>query len=81
MLTTEDDMNNRDIDYANAQAQALDAHNVTTKHSFITTDYKCPDYKRSMLVGEVLEVNEGGHRYQVEVKCKSVCGPGQVFKI
>jgi len=48
---TEENMNNRDIDYANAQAQALDAHNVKTKYSVITTDYKCPDCKRSISVG------------------------------
>lgn len=74
-------MEKRDIDFANAMAKALDEHDEAKKHSVLTTDQKCPDCKRSMLVGEVLEVNEDGHRYHIDVKCKSVCGPGQVFKI
>lgn len=74
-------MNNRDIDFANAQAQALEEHDEAKKHTVITTDYKCPDCKRSMLVGEVLEVSGEGHRYEIDVKCKSACGPGQVFRI
>jgi hypothetical protein len=74
-------MNKRDIDFANAQAMALDAHDETKKHSVVTTDQKCPDCKRSMLIGEVLEVNEGGHRYEIDVKCKAACSPGQVFRI
>lgn len=81
VLAMEDDMNKRDIDFANAQAMALDAHDETKKHSVVTTEQKCPDCKRSMLVGEVLEVNEGGHRYEIDVKCKAACGPGQVFRI
>lgn len=74
-------MEKRDIDFANAMAKALDEHDEDKKHSVVTTDQKCPDCKRSMLVGEVIEVNEEWHRYEVDVKCKSVCGPGQVFKI
>jgi len=79
--TEEDAVDKRMQDFANAMTVALDAHDEAKKHSVITTDYKCPDCKRSILVGEVLEVNEGGHRYEVEVKCKSVCGLGQVFKV
>lgn len=74
-------MDARIQDFANAMAMALDAHDEAKKHSVVTTEQKCPDCQRSMLVSEVLEVNEGGHRYEIDIKCKSACGPGQVFKI
>lgn len=74
-------MNARDIDFANAQAKAVEAHDETQKYSVVTTDQLCPDCKRAMLVGEVLEVNDQGYRYEVDVRCKSACGPARVFRI
>lgn len=74
-------MSPENIVLANASAEALELHDERTKHSVITNTYTCPRCGRSKLISEVLEINEGGYRYDINVKCGRACGVAVNFSV
>lgn len=70
-------MNKEYIDFANAMAEAHEAHEVGKSHSYMATSYKCPICNRSNLRANVYE---SGMKYKVDVDCLS-CKAEKTFSI
>ncbi|WP_206958141.1 hypothetical protein [Trinickia acidisoli] len=74
-------METRDTTFANASSEAIEAHGEAKKHSSMMTGYECPDCSRGKLFADVFDVNENGHRYEIDVRCIAACGAAQIFRV
>jgi hypothetical protein len=73
-------MNKKEIVYANAMAEAHEAHEFGHDYSRIMTSYKCPKCRRINLTAEVYINNVAGYTFDIEVNCQ-LCKKNHHFSI
>lgn len=71
---------NQELMFLNAATEASKAHKIGTKYSVLKTSHKCPCYRESKLIAEVLETQENGYHFEIDVQCP-ICEEKLVLKM